>query len=81
MAGSRGEPVGKERQRREAPGNGLPLTTGHDNDPAAELAVSARRRSLLTGGLALVSVIVVAGSFVYRAVNCELGVAACNRTS
>ncbi len=46
------------------------------SDPAAELAVSLRRRNLLTGGLALLLlVIVTAGYFVYRSVNRELGVA------
>ncbi len=56
---------------------GLPwIVQVASNDPAAELAVSARRRALLTGGLALVLlVIVLAGYFVYRAVNRELGVA------
>jgi signal transduction histidine kinase len=56
---------------------GLPwIVRVASGDPAAELAVSARRRNLLTGGLALLLlVIVAAGYVVYRAVNRELGVA------
>jgi signal transduction histidine kinase len=68
------ENAGAARRPQET---GLPwIVRVASNDPAAELAESARRRNLLTGGLALVLlVIVVAGYFVYRAVNRELGVA------
>jgi two-component system phosphate regulon sensor histidine kinase PhoR len=46
------------------------------SEPAAEMAVSVRRRNLLIGGLALMLAVIVAASyFVFRAVNRELGAA------
>lgn len=56
---------------------GLPwVVRVSSSDPAAELAVSARRRNLLIGGLVLVLAVIVAASyFVFRAVNRELSLA------